>query len=209
MKGSFIVIRQDMEQNVGFNHGQAGNITEDAFFAIKAWDVGYQFAFIPTNIEERSPFTFMDFVRQRERWFRGLLKVVLSDQLMLRHRAFLGLMVFFWGVSWVGWLALASSLAARLELPAEVEHLLAFLLGVFVFAYCFGFYAQFRVKPIGESSCRWALGAARYVVFFGCQIVAIPIAALAESISVLYFFAQKLKGCFGLDGRDDFFVVKK
>lgn len=208
MKGSFIVIRQDVEQSIGFNNGRAGNITEDAFVAIKAWDMGYKFAFIPTNVEERSPFTFMDFIRQRERWFRGLVKVVLSNQLKLRHRAFLGVMTFFWGMSWVGWLATISSFVVRLSLPPEIEYLLALLLGVFVFVHCFGFYTQFQVQPVGKSSLRWILGTVRYVLCFGCQIVAIPIATFAESISVIYYFGKKLRGYFG-NSQDDFFVVKK
>lgn len=67
-KGSFIVCKNCVEKLVSFDHGLEGSITEDAFFAVKSSNLGFTFDWIEGEMYEKSPFTFMDFLRQRKRW---------------------------------------------------------------------------------------------------------------------------------------------
>jgi egghead protein (zeste-white 4 protein) len=80
-KGSFFVCEHGVEKSVTFDHGLEGSITEDAFFAIKASNYGYSFDWIEGEIYEQSPFTFMDIVRQRRRWYQGSYYIGVSNNL--------------------------------------------------------------------------------------------------------------------------------
>jgi egghead protein (zeste-white 4 protein) len=57
---------------VSFDHGIAGSIAEDAYFALKASNMGYTFDWIEGELYEEASFTFMDLVHQRKRWVQGL-----------------------------------------------------------------------------------------------------------------------------------------
>ena len=80
-KGSFFVCEHGVEKSITFDHGLEGSITEDAFFAVKASNYGYTFDWIDGEIQEQSPFTFMDILRQRRRWYQGAYYVALSKNL--------------------------------------------------------------------------------------------------------------------------------
>lgn len=80
-KGSFFVCQHGVEKSVSFDHGLEGSITEDTFFVVKACNKGYSFDWIDGEILEQSPFTFMDFLRQRKRWQQGAYYVAISKNL--------------------------------------------------------------------------------------------------------------------------------
>ena len=46
MKGSYVVTKVGSEKKVSFDNGLNGSIAEDAYFAIKAMDMGFTFNFI-------------------------------------------------------------------------------------------------------------------------------------------------------------------
>lgn len=94
IKGSFIVSQLEAERDVSYENGPQGSITEDAFFAMKAMDKGYSFDWIEGEMFEKSPFTFMDFVRQRMRWVEGLLLNVHSDEVSIKHRLLVATQVY-------------------------------------------------------------------------------------------------------------------
>ena len=50
------------EKTVSFDNGLNGSIAEDAYFAIKAMDMGFTFNFIEGEMREKSPFSFSDFI---------------------------------------------------------------------------------------------------------------------------------------------------
>jgi egghead protein (zeste-white 4 protein) len=70
--GSFVVCQKRTEQMVSFDHGMESSITEDAYFAMRASNLGLTFDWIEGELLEKSAFTFWDFVRQRKRWIQGL-----------------------------------------------------------------------------------------------------------------------------------------
>lgn len=73
MHGSFAVINQKVEETVGFDFGAEGSICEDSYFAMKAkGQINLGMSWINAFMYEQSPFTAMDLMRQRGRWFHGL-----------------------------------------------------------------------------------------------------------------------------------------
>lgn len=80
-KGSFIACKHGVEKLVSLDHGFEGSITEDSFFAVKAANEGFTFDWIEGEMEEKSPFSFMDFLRQRRRWQQGAYFVAVSKNL--------------------------------------------------------------------------------------------------------------------------------
>lgn len=89
--GSNLLVRSDFERDVGWNNGET--IAEDSLFAVAArrrfrskvfgWHGGV--------IEERSPYTIKDLIKQRKRWFYGLVQnlryVGLKDKISQIFRA--------------------------------------------------------------------------------------------------------------------------
>lgn len=80
-KGSFVVCKASVEHHVSFDNGPRGSIAEDAFFAVKAVNLGYTFGWVDGIVFEKSPFTIIDFVRQRRRWFQGIYLTVTEKRL--------------------------------------------------------------------------------------------------------------------------------
>lgn len=80
-KGSFIVVKMSVESDIGFDFGPKESIAEDLRFALTAWDKGYMFDFVEGVMQEKSTFTFADFVKQRKRWLIGHYHVIWSNSL--------------------------------------------------------------------------------------------------------------------------------
>jgi egghead protein (zeste-white 4 protein) len=99
--GSFIVVNNGVEQQVGLDHGPAASITEDAYFALVAQSMGIEFGFIHTYMYEKSPFSVKDFIKQRHRWFGGLWYCALDKALPWRDRILLATFMVMWSVSWL------------------------------------------------------------------------------------------------------------
>jgi len=70
--GSNLLVRSNIEKEVGWNNGKT--IAEDALFAIAAKNkLGSKaFGWHGGVIEEKSPYTIKDLIKQRKRWFHGL-----------------------------------------------------------------------------------------------------------------------------------------
>ncbi len=103
MHGSNLLVRSDIEQKVGWENGKT--ISEDSLFAVSARlkfgkDV---FGWHGGVIEEKSPLNIHDFVRQRKRWFYGLIQnlkyIPLKDRISQTVRAFLWSLGFFSGMA--------------------------------------------------------------------------------------------------------------
>lgn len=90
MHGSYIVVRNDIERSIGFDVGPEGSITEDAFWALLAMERGYRCVWVDGYLEEQSTQSVKDFVKQRRRWFQGLVKVSLYTPVSWRWRLPIG-----------------------------------------------------------------------------------------------------------------------
>lgn len=184
MHGSYVVNSAGLERHVTYDFGPEGSVTEDAFFAIAAIDKGYKFAFIDGYMEEKSPFTFMDFVKQRKRWLNGLTLVGCAPEFSWRLRWILKLSTFAW---WLTPLMIPLSimtlvctyLIGNIRLPPVVATLQGLAYGTVIWVYVFGASYNFRV---GDRPLLYLLR----VLMTGCLA---PLAGLLESSCVVYAWA--------------------
>lgn len=186
--GSFIVINQGVETRVGFDHGPAASITEDAYFALMAQHLGVEFGFIHAYMDEKSPFTLFDFVRQRRRWFGGLWLCALERKLPLSERLPLLTFMVLWSVSWLCILLVYINLLYPTGTPVWLAIVGGVSFAYYVTLYIIGFMQTF---PRGTPKF-WRL--------LAIQIILIPVFSLMEAAGVFYGLIKP---------PGDFYIVKK
>lgn len=184
MHGSFIVIANCVEQDVTFDHGVEGSIAEDAFFALLARSRNVRFAWIDALMFEQSPFTIIDFVKQRARWLVGGLRVVNSSRIPLRLRILMKLLTGLWALMPLTYTALiVSVLFGSNDLEQSIQNryyykvLLPLLGALSIWNYAFGFFVTFSVRRIGLF---------RYTVLLYVQLILSPIFGIMEVAAVSY-----------------------
>ena len=96
LHGSYIVVRNDVEKSIGFDFGPQGSITEDAFWALKLMEAGGRARWVDGYLEEQSTQSVGDFLKQRRRWYQGLIKVAVYTPVKLRWRLAIGTNTFLW-----------------------------------------------------------------------------------------------------------------
>ncbi|CAB4069185.1 EGH [Lepeophtheirus salmonis] len=145
-KGSYVVSRVGSERRVGFDNGPEGSKAEDCYFGILAMSQGYSFDFIEGEMLEKSPFTFLDFFRQRKRWMQGIYLVVTSSKISFRARIILGISLF----SWLTMPLSASNIFLSAIFPMSISPLadsvLAFLGANGLYMYFYGFLKQYPIR---------------------------------------------------------------
>ncbi|TPX30744.1 hypothetical protein SmJEL517_g05760 [Synchytrium microbalum] len=72
--GSFLLVNGLVENTVTWD---LGSLTEDYQFAVKAWSQGFLCGKICGIVREQSPSRFMDFLKQRRRWYVGIRRLPL------------------------------------------------------------------------------------------------------------------------------------
>jgi egghead protein (zeste-white 4 protein) len=190
MKGSYVVIKEDIEKQVGFNYGENGSITEDCHFALKAWSKGYNFGYIPALMYERSPFTITDFIKQRSRWHKGLWKVVTSYTIPLKNRILLGILMVIWCLAPL-YLFLGIFIISTKTSSPNIG--ISVIRDLYLYFYIYG--TMFSL--IYNNS---------YFTFFPIlilQIISLPYAIVMEISGVFHAWYSMFKGTW------DFHVVKK
>jgi len=95
-KGSFVVTNAGAERQVTWDHGPESSIAEDCFFAMVAMSKGYRFSFIQGEMWESSPFTMMDYIKQRKRWLYGLTLTFWSARIPAKFKVGIFFMVWAW-----------------------------------------------------------------------------------------------------------------
>lgn len=191
MHGSFVVANHVVEETFGFDHGIAGSITEDAYFALNAWADGVHMAWIDAFMFEQSPFTVIDFVRQRARWFGGLYLVCRAQQIPFKYRACLSFTTLSWACSPLICIGMFLSLLLRTDVSMQFRIVLALCSSLSCFGYVLGYFITFDMKQ----------GLVRYLILLYLVLLGQPLFALMEIAGILYTFYQPpSKG---------FFVVQK
>jgi len=99
LHGSYIVVRNDVEKQVGFDFGPIGSITEDAFWALASMESGHRCRWVDGYMEEQSTQSVKDFMKQRRRWFQGIVKVCLHAPVRLRWRFVLCISTLLWALA--------------------------------------------------------------------------------------------------------------
>lgn len=199
LHGSFVVCRQDLETELGFDVGPKGSITEDAWWVLLAIEKGYRTMWVDGFMEEQATQSAMDFMKQRRRWYVGLFKVILHCPVKVRHKVLLTLNTISWIVVplviplQLVYLGFSFALDKEIALPIR-------LLSNLIFSTTTLVYLSGLVINMREHGTPWWRG----IFWIILQILGLPFFFLLEVSSiVLVFLSPFSKGAKG------FHVVKK
>eukprot|EP00239_Pterosperma_sp_CCMP1384_P006057 CAMPEP_0197845944 /NCGR_PEP_ID=MMETSP1438-20131217/2793_1 /TAXON_ID=1461541 /ORGANISM="Pterosperma sp., Strain CCMP1384" /LENGTH=744 /DNA_ID=CAMNT_0043457421 /DNA_START=250 /DNA_END=2484 /DNA_ORIENTATION=+ len=191
MHGSYVVIHNAVEKDIGFDHGLAGNITEDTHFALVARDHGVGYAWIDAWMCEQSPFTIMDFIKQRRRWFGGLRLVCLDTMITFKTRIWLILFTWAWALQPVGLVGVVATWTVSCPVSDSWRYIACMITGSWYWCYTLGFIKTYHLKD----------GYVRYGILLTLQLALLPVFMLMECAGVIYAMYHPPV--------DDFFVIQK
>jgi beta-1,4-mannosyltransferase len=103
LHGSYIVVRNDVEKKVGFDLGPRGSLAEDAWWGCVQMQTGRRCRWVEGYLEEQCTQSMKDFMKQRQRWFCGLVKVALHAPVKLRWRVMVGISMVAWALAPLAW----------------------------------------------------------------------------------------------------------
>ena len=193
-KGSYVVTRCGAEKKVGFDNGPEGSKAEDCYFAILAIDQhpDLKFDFIEGEMREKSPFSFKDFFKQRQRWMQGIFMVVFSARLRMRSKILLGMSLWAWlSLPIVSVLNVFLVAAFPFSMGALADYGLAFMAAMALAMYGCGYVRQFPVRRYS-----WP----RLVLAVPEVVTAATFSAIVENLAVCTMW-------FG--SWNDFYIVQK
>lgn len=186
MHGSYFLVPYRLEQKYGYDLGGRGSVTEDAYFALKCAEDGIKFSWINGYIREQSPYSLGAVIKQRRRWFCGLLSLSLDRQIGWRVRMPLMVNTFLWAFSWVGPLATIVSFAIPSTIPWQLLLITLIMQAFYSSIYLMGAYRNLQDVANELSLLRKAL------VCMG-SFITIPLTGMVEGLSVLYALIQPVK----------------
>lgn len=192
MHGSYIVVRNDVEKSVGFDFGPEGSTTEDAFWALLSMQEGHRCRWVHGYLEEQSTQGLMDFLKQRRRWFQGIVKVCRHAPVRFRWRAVLTLSTALWALAPLT----AAYTAAHFAAGGFVSPLVTAMADATFAVYIVTGLAGVRINLTEHGIRRPVRRAGWYLLWLLC----LPLFSLMESASVAYAIARPSSG---------FHVVKK
>lgn len=195
MHGSFILVRADIERSVSFDVGPEGSITEDAWWAYAQAYQGREFRWVDGYLIEQSPEHWIDFVKQRRRWYSGLWKVCLYGHSPFLPRAALMAFLGGWLLSAIGGIYTILNLVTGYVTPTVPRVLGAVVMAWYVNTYLTGLWLNLRGMPADIRP-----SPARRLALSAAQIALLPVFGILEGVGVLYAMARPERG---------FHVVKK
>ncbi len=186
MHGSYVLVPSAIEHAIGFDLSPKQSITEDAYFAFKAADRHVKFAWVDGYVREQSPFTILDVLKQRRRWFNGLMYLALDGDIRLRTRLTLILNMMLWTVAWLGPIVtIVNIMAGGGYFPTSLAITAALLQGGYAAIYLVGAYRNLldtnysAIKKFGI-----------YVATF----LLTPFVNVIEGLAVLYALVSPVRG---------------
>jgi beta-1,4-mannosyltransferase len=178
LHGSFILVRNDVEKDIGFDVGPAGSVTEDAFWALEQMALGRRCRWVDGVVVEQAPQRLRDFLRQRRRWFVGLWQVVRRAPVPLRWRLPLAFSIAAWSVAWLGVLYTYVNFVTGIDTPDAI-----WVGGTFAFAV---YVAQYLVGLRLNMDHRGIRGFWRRSRLYVLQVLLVPVFAAMEASGVVY-----------------------
>lgn len=193
LHGSYIVCRQDVEADIGFDLGVQGSITEDAWWVLLAMERGIRTVWVDGYLDEQSTQSVMDFLKQRRRWYVGLWKVSWHCPAKLHYRIFVIINTVTWIIIPIllPFIIVYMTFLSIHEIPVPffLRILTNFIISASVLVYLNGLVANMR-----EHGTKWWQG----ILWLFAMCFAIPVCYLLEATSVLmaffYPFSQNAKG---------------
>lgn len=185
------ILQVGAERQVSFDNGLDGSVAEDCFFAMKAYKEGYSFNFVEGEMWEKSPFSLGDFVQQRKRWLQGILLVVHSQAIPLRHKLLLAISCYSWVTMPFSTSNVVLAALCPIPCPPLMDFICAFIGAVNIYMYVFGVVKSFSL---------YRFGMLRFLLCICGALCTIPFNILIENVAVIW-------GLFGHKHR--FYVVNK
>lgn len=185
------ILQVGAERQVSFDNGLDGSVAEDCFFAMKAYKEGYSFNFVEGEMWEKSPFSLGDFVQQRKRWLQGILLVVHSEDIPLRHKLLLAISCYSWVTMPFSTSNVVLAALCPIPCPPLMDFICAFIGAVNIYMYVFGVVKSFSL---------YRFGMLRFLLCICGALCTIPFNILIENVAVIW-------GLFGHKHR--FYVVNK
>lgn len=176
---------------MSFDNGPDGSVAEDCFFAMKAFSKGYTFDWIEGEMFEKSPFTVMDFLRQRKRWLQGILLVVHSKAIPFKYKIFLTMSVYSWCFSPLSISNIFFAVKYPMPCPYLIDLMCAFLGSIGLYMYIFGVLKSFSLYRFGVLKS--------IICIFGA-ICTTPLNVVTENVAVVWGV---------LTNKHQFYVVDK
>jgi egghead protein (zeste-white 4 protein) len=192
MHGSFIVVRNDVEKAAGFDFGPVGSITEDAFWALCEMEAGQRVRWVDGYMEEQSTQSIMDLLKQRRRWFQGIVKVCLFAPVHWKWRITFSLSTLLWATAPLGMAYTLAHLLAGGSAAVPMRALGDFALAGCVTVVIAGLRVNMDEHGIFERT--------RRLFWYALVLPAICLAWLLEAVGVGYALVSPGSG---------FHVVKK
>ncbi|KAI5732922.1 hypothetical protein M8J76_005698 [Diaphorina citri] len=179
------------EKQVSFDNGLDGSVAEDCYFAMLAYKQGFSFNFVEGEMWEKSPFSLWDFVQQRKRWLQGILLVVHSKAIPLRHKLLLGISCYSWVTMPLSTSNIILAGLCPIPCPPLMDFICAFIGAVNIYMYVFGVVKSFSL---------YRFGVVRFTLCILGALCTIPVNVLIENVAVIW-------GLFG--NKHTFYVVNK
>ena len=199
-KGSFIVAKVKAEMDVGFDFGPQESIAEDLRFALSAWHRSYKFGFVHGVMVEQSTFTFLDFIKQRKRWFTGHFYVLWGNSVPWYCKLALLPLNIVNLFLWLQVLIAAISPFYPLVDLSRYLYMIGFNIATVTFSYMFGNYMSFR---------RRRLGVTQKVLIAFCSHLLMPLNGILEAIANLWGFFTRNKITFHIVEKQSFTPVEE
>jgi egghead protein (zeste-white 4 protein) len=194
LHGSYIVVRSDVEKSIGFDFGPDGSITEDAFWALKLMEAGQRCRWVNGYLEEQTTQSIGDFIRQRRRWYQGLVKVALYATVKLRWKLSLGINTFLWALSPIAVMYTFMHFVYGFEVQPWIRMLANLSYAYFTVLYLIGLKVNMREHK--DLNMNWY----KRVLWTVVQLVMTPFYSLIEACGVISAIVKPVQG---------FHVVKK
>lgn len=160
---------------MSFDNGPSGSIAEDGYFAIKAYQLGYRFGFIEGDMCEKSPFTFIDYIRQRKRWLQGLVFVVAAPEFGWRYKICLAASIGCWLTIPLTTLSVFLTFFYGLDCPLILNVIFNFIGSVNFYMFFYGTVRSFTVQDLGFFY---------FLFYLSSVIIIIPLSLILENIVV-------------------------
>ncbi|MBO0845409.1 MAG: glycosyltransferase family 2 protein [Nocardioides sp.] len=189
LHGELLLVRASVEASIGWDFGSQSTV-EDAEFGLRfAHLYPGRSGWIPCRSYGASPATVVDFLRQRERWFAGLLRLSFQRHIPLRHRALIIHNVIVWSLAPLAYPGLVLLVAHAVGAGA-IAPVATALLPVWATNVAFGvwlYWEGFKIN-VASSSTRpvwWeryaVVGLIPYFAFLECLAIARAIFGLMHS----------------------------
>lgn len=182
MHGSFVLVRNSVEKEVGFDFEPAGCVTEDTTWGLTQMDKGRRFRWVDGTVVEQSPRRLIDFLKQRRRWFSGMWWAAARAPVAWRHRSMLSVTMVLWSVAWFNLTYSWAHLLHGVQLPTGVALLGDFIFTVYLANYVLGLWVSL--------SARGSLKSVRSLGYLLLQVFLLPLHALIEASAVVYAFVK-------------------